>query len=269
MPDDPSDVAYTLRLSDAELQRYRLMAEAARASESDLWELAGIADGGIIADIGCGPGAMLPALSQAVGPHGHLSAIDADPDAVAAAKALIASAGLANVAVAVGDAADTGLPERRFDVVMMRHVLAHNGVREQAIVDHLATLARPGGCVFIVDVDGPSMRMWPPPGPVLDEMSQAYARFHAAKGNDLEVGLRLPNLLEAAGLEVLEFRGRFNIVKPPPGMRPPAWAAREAIVADGFATAADVARWDEALIQAGIDPPTLFVPMFSAVGRRP
>ncbi len=34
---------------------------------------------------------------------------------------------------------------------MLRHVLAHNGGAEDAIVAHLATLLRPGGCLYLVD----------------------------------------------------------------------------------------------------------------------
>ncbi len=71
------------------------MAEQARADEADLWELAGIGPGARVADVGCGPGAMLPALSAAVGPDGRVHAVDADPAAVAAASALVAAAGLA------------------------------------------------------------------------------------------------------------------------------------------------------------------------------
>jgi predicted O-methyltransferase YrrM len=42
---------------------------------------------------------MLPALAAAVGPDGRVTALDADAEAVAAATALVAAAGLSNVAV--------------------------------------------------------------------------------------------------------------------------------------------------------------------------
>ena len=69
---------YALRLSEAELQRYRIMAERAREAEAELWTLAGIAPGATVGDIGCGPGAILPALSKAVGPAGVVHALDGD-----------------------------------------------------------------------------------------------------------------------------------------------------------------------------------------------
>jgi hypothetical protein len=71
--------------------------------------------------------------------------------------------------------------------------------------------------------------------------------------------------------EPVEFRGRYFIGPPPAGVRPPAWAAREAMVAAGTATPDDVRRWDRALqeVAAAPVPPTIFAPFFTAVGRRP
>jgi SAM-dependent methyltransferase len=268
-PDDPGP-RYPLELDPGEVERYRLMAEQARAAEADLWELAGIGPGARVADVGCGPGAMLPALSAAVGPEGRIQAVDADPAAVAAAGALVAAAGLANVSVAEGRADRTGLEPGSLDAVMLRHVLAHNGGAEDAIVAHLVTLLRPGGCLYLVDTDGTAIRTLPEQADVTD-LNERYAAFRAARGDDNRAGLRLADRLARAGLEMLEFRGRYFIGQPPAAVRPPSWAAREAMVAAGMATADDVRRWDRALreVAAAPVPPTIFAPFFTAVGRRP
>jgi SAM-dependent methyltransferase len=269
-PPDDRDRRYALELDEREVERYRMMAEQARAAEADLWELAGIVPGARVADVGCGPGAMLPALSAAVGPEGRVEAVDADPAAVAAARALIAAAGLANVSVAEGRADRTGLEPGSLDVVMLRHVLAHNGGAEDAIVAHLATLVRPGGCLYLVDADGTAMRLLPEHADLAD-LQERYQAFRAARGDDNRAGLRLADRLVRAGLEVVEFRGRYAIGSPPPGVRPPGWAAREAMLAAGLATEADVRRWDRAFQEVDAAPvrPTFFAPMFTAVGRRP
>jgi SAM-dependent methyltransferase len=263
---------YALRLSEAELNRYRVMAEHARAAEADLWQLAGIVAGAVVADIGCGPGAILPALSEAVGPGGVVHALDADADARAAARTLIEAAGLSNTDVREGRAEDTGFEVSSFDAVMMRHVLAHNGRQEQAIVDHLAGLVRPGGAVYLLDIDGPGLRTRNA-DPDLADLNDKYAQFHALRGNDLQVGLRLDALLETAGLQVIGYRGWYTIITPPPGLRGPAWAGRDAMLAAGVATAEDVARWSAAFdrSEATANAPRmkLFAPMFAAVGRRP
>jgi SAM-dependent methyltransferase len=266
----PGERRYALELDPGEVERYRMMAEQARAAEADLWDLAGIEPHASVADVGCGPGAMLPALSSAVGPDGRVRAVDADPDAVAAAQALVAAAGLGNVTVAEGRADHTGLEPGSLDAVMLRHVLAHNGGAEDAIVAHLATLVRPGGCLYLADVDATAIRTLPEQADLTD-LQERYGAFRAARGDDNRAGLRLADRLARAGLEVLEFRGRYFIGQPPPSVRPPSWAAREAMVAAGVASEDDVRRWDRAFqeVQAAPVAPTIFAPLFTAVGRRP
>jgi SAM-dependent methyltransferase len=261
---------YALELDPGEVERYRLMAEQARAAEADLWELAGIRPGASVADVGCGPGAMLPALSDAVGPEGRVQALDADPEAVAAATALVAAAGLGNVSVVQGRAGHTGLAPESLDAVMLRHVLAHNGGAEDAIVAHLAGLVRSGGCLYLVDADGTAFRALPEHADLTD-LADRYLAFRTARGDDNRAGLRLADRLARAGLELLEFRGRYLISHLPPAVRPPSWAARQAMVAAGVATEDDVRRWDRAFqqVQAAPVPPTVFAPFFTAVGRRP
>jgi SAM-dependent methyltransferase len=259
---------YALELTAAELERYRMMAELARAAEADLWRIAGIVPGAAVADIGCGPGALFPALVEVVGGSGGVVGVDGEPMAVAQAQALVAANGWDNVTVRAGRANDTGLDAGAFDVVTVRHVLAHNGPDEQAIIDHVATLVRPGGCVYLVDIFGDAFAMRPHDPDVAD-LADAYGRFHAAKGNDLQTGLRLDALLAGAGLEVVAYRGWFNIARPQGQVRPPSWAARDAMVAAKIATAEDVERWGAALDRIASQSPVVFAPLFGAVGRRP
>lgn len=261
---------YALALSDDELTRYRHMAERAHAAEADLWSLAGVRAGAMVADVGCGPGAVSALLAELVGPSGHVWAVDGGEHAVAAARATVVAAALGNVTVTQADAASTGLEPGTFDVVMMRHVLAHNGPDEHRIVDHLAALVRPGGCVDLVDGDLRAISIWPPL-PDHEDMVARYIEFHAGQGNDLRTGLRLDRLLEAAGLEVLDFRGRFEVIPMVEGVRGPPWAARDAMVERGFADAGDLDRWEVMFDQIVSGPVryTLFVAPFCAVGRRP
>jgi hypothetical protein len=155
-------------------------------------------------------------------------------------------------------------------VVMLRHVLAHNGGAEEAIVAHLATLLRPGGCLYLVDADLTAIRVIPEADhPDLVELQERYLAFRAARGDDNAAGLRLAERLVRSGLELVEFRGRYVIRELSPTLRSPAWAAREAMVASDRATAEDLRRWDRAFEATAQRPPTFFAPMFTAIGRRP
>lgn len=268
---------YALRLSDDERDRYETMAARARADEGDLWTSAGLIPGARVADVGCGPGAMLVTLARIVGPTGHVVGIDADPEAVAAARMALAAARLGG-AVAPGEvrhgrAESTGLAPGSVDAVVLRHVLAHNGPAAQRIVDHLATLVRPGGHVYLVDADQTTATVTAGP-PELLELNARYVRWHELQGNDPRIGLRLPDLARAAGLDVVAHRG-WDVAGPrPPGMRGPAWAARDELTRAGLATADDVARWDAAFaaLDADTDADTeaeAGIRFHAAVCRRP
>jgi SAM-dependent methyltransferase len=258
---------YSLALSEGELDRYRIMAAAAADDEGPWWAAAGIVPGAHVADVGCGPGAILAELARAVGPGGRVTGVDGDPAAVGHARDAVASSPQATAVVGRADA--TGLRPASVDVAMCRHVLAHNGGREPAIVAHLVDLVRPGGAVYLVDVDGTAVRLVPD-DPDLD-IGPRYQEFHAGLGNDLSVGLQLGRLLEEAGTVVERFSCLAPVLRPPPGIRPPQWAAREAMVTAGVLAADDVERWRRAFerMDAQTTRPWMFVPMFVAVGRVP
>ncbi len=261
---------YVLALSDGEVNRYRLMAKRARELEAADWTLAGIVEGATVADIGCGPAAISVELAEVVGPSGRVLAVEKQAQALRQARQMVEQAGVRNVLLRSGDAASTGLESSSVDAAMLRQVLAHNGGAEQAIVDHLATLVRPQGCVFLVDTDLTAVRGLDV-DPELIDLPERYVRFHRGMGNDPSVGLRLAQLLSRAGLEVVQFRAQWQILASPPGVRPPSWAARDAMVRAGVASEDDVTRWGAAFerTDARPDRPTLFIPLFTAVGRRP
>ncbi len=263
---------YMLTLSETEVARYRFMAQAAAERERDRWTAAGVVPGAQVADIGCGPGAMSCVLAAAVGPTGTVSAVDRDPQALELARSSAREAGVSNVSFREGSAAATGLPAQSVDVAMLRHVLAHNGGQEQHIVDHLATLVRPGGAVYLVDVDATAIRLHPSASTaVLAGLGERYHQFHTRLGNDLSVGLRLADLLMLAGLEQVDHRGDYQIVRSQAGMRPPSWAAREQMQATGIIDSDDIARWESEFqrLDSGQTSLTMFVPVFVAVGRKP
>ncbi|MEO3788155.1 methyltransferase domain-containing protein [Actinocorallia sp. B10E7] len=261
---------YPLAMSDLEIARYQLMADAAMRAERELWTHAGAAPGARVADVGCGPGAVTQRLAQLVLPDGHVHAVDRDREALAVTRALAAEGDLP-VEVSVAPADDTGLPEHRFDLVMMRHVLAHNGGAEQRIVDHLATLVRPGGCVYLADSDLTMMRIRGPVDPASFELHSRYTELLLRRGGDLGVGLHLDELLVTAGLKLLDFRGRIDIVELPSSMHGPAWAARETLLVEGLATEEELAGWEKAFRrnERRALPRTLFVPQFTAYARLP
>ena len=259
---------YALELDGTAVRRFLAAARLAERAERDQGADAGITAGAAVADVGCGPGALTVLLGQRVEPGGRVLGIDADPAALTAARRLAGDSGAANVSFGPGDAASTGLAPGSFDVVMLRHVLGHNGGRQRQIVDHLRSLLRAGGCLYLVDTDLTGLRIFPP-NPGLRDMWSRYAEFQVGRGNDVSAGLGLADLLSQAGLELADFRGRYDIFREK-GFRGPAWEARDAMSSAGFARAEDLVSWQEAFERIDQqEPPALFLPVFTAVARLP
>src|SRR5689334_25287821 len=118
---------YTLAVSEQEIARYRMMAQRALADEHQQLDQAGVAPGAVLADVGCGPAAMSVELAAMVGPSGRVIAVEREEEARAAARQVIAESGASNIELREGTATSTGVEPGSVDVVMMRHVLAHNG----------------------------------------------------------------------------------------------------------------------------------------------
>lgn len=269
MPDESSR-GYTLELSEPERMRYRIMAGLARENEADLWEYAGIVPGARVADVGCGPGAVLAEIAQIVGPEGTVVGVEPGDPARAAAREELGSFSLDHVEVREGNGEETGLEPGAWDCVVMRHVLTHTGDAAERIVAHLANLAAPGGHVYLVDVDLDATRSTPA-DPDIREQFERYAEFHRALGNDVRMGARLGALLRAAGLEVAEHRGGFQRV---PAlmleMGGPLVSAQEAMIASGLVTPDEVEEWAAARQRfAALPDAELWFASFIAIGRKP
>ena len=110
-----------------------------------------------VADIGAGSGYYTTRIAAAVGPGGHVLAQDVMPQYVAELRDRVATAGLGNVAVGLGDPGDPRLPPRSVDVALMVHMY-HEIALPYALLGNLAPSLRPGGRLGIVDVDDATER---------------------------------------------------------------------------------------------------------------
>jgi len=120
-----------------------------------------IAPGTTIADIGAGTGYFEPYLSRAVGPAGHVLALDVEPDMVAHLRDRAAKEQLTNVEAKQVAADDPGLAPSSVDRILVVDTWHHIANR----VDYAARLAvalKHGGQVFVVDFTRES-KNGPPP----------------------------------------------------------------------------------------------------------
>jgi predicted methyltransferase len=116
----------------------------------ELTDAMGLKPGMTVADIGTGVGYMLPYLSRAVGPTGHVLAEDIFDDFLSAAKQRAHHEKLENVTFVKGTETDPRLPEGSVDVILALDSYHHYDYPEKMLVAFGRAL-RPGGRLIVVE----------------------------------------------------------------------------------------------------------------------
>jgi SAM-dependent methyltransferase len=111
---------------------------------------AGIPPGGVVIDVGCGTGRALPALRQAVGPHGTVIAVDLTPEMLRQARP---KARAAHAALLLADARHLPFPTAWADAVFAAGLITHMPDTEAGLAQ-LARITRPGGLLILFHPTG-------------------------------------------------------------------------------------------------------------------
>jgi ubiquinone/menaquinone biosynthesis C-methylase UbiE len=158
---------------------------------------AGLRQGDQVADVGCGSGAVMPAILDIVGAQGSVTGVDLSPERVKEARRLMADA--PNAEVKVGALPATGLADASFDFTWSQFVFEY--LRQPALaLRELIRVTRPGGRVAVADVDGIGLAFWPRPQ-VLEDGTEPFMRALSSTGFDFFIGRKLFTLFRQAGLE--------------------------------------------------------------------
>ena len=162
---------------------------------------AGLRPGMLVADFGCGVGAMTRNLAGLVGPYGHATGIDLHQPQLVEAGNLCAGCGLSNISFWKADACDTGLSENMFDLVYCRFLLIH--VPDPvACLREMKRVLKPGGIIFAEDGDLRSGGSTP--SSALNHFGGLFERLGPKKGVDYRLGRDLYHLVKRAGFEDVE-----------------------------------------------------------------
>lgn len=184
---------YTHGHQDAVLRSHRW--RTAQNSAAYLIPLLG--RGQRLLDIGCGPGTLTTDLARLVAPA-EVIGVDVDESVVAEATAHAAASGVSNVRFTVGDFRVIDLEPASFDVVHAHQVLQH--LRDPVgALDHMATLARPGGVVAVRESDYSAFR-WAPDSVGLDRWLDLYLEVTSRNGAEANAGRWLLRWAHQAGL---------------------------------------------------------------------
>lgn len=140
-------------------------------------------------DLGCGPMGILDALSRREGPAGSVVAADIDPKQLAAARELTQREGLSDIEFVRADAFDAGLPGESFGLVHVRFVFTPLG-HDQALLQELLRLRRPGGVIMTEESDDCSYICYPPQ-PAWERLKALTHAAFEREGGDSNTGRRM------------------------------------------------------------------------------
>lgn len=133
-------------------------------------ELAGVAPGMSIADVGAGEGYYTVRLSRLVGEDGRVLAQDIVPETRDRLAERVNRENLQNVAVKLGEPNNPMLPEASFERVFLIHMY-HEIERPSEFLWHVRGSLKRGGSVVVVDADRPTSRHGTPPGLLVCEFA--------------------------------------------------------------------------------------------------
>ena len=126
-----------------------------RNEASTVMDLANIAVGMTVADIGAGEGYYTVRLAERVGREGRVLAQDIDRDALNRLGNRVELDHLDNISIKLGAEDDPRLPENSFDRIFLVHMY-HEVTEPYAFLWRLRPALREGGQVIVVDVDRPT-----------------------------------------------------------------------------------------------------------------
>jgi SAM-dependent methyltransferase len=242
-----------------EAERLRVLGEWRDPITLARMEALGLTAGWRCLEVGVGGGSTARAMAARVGPTGHVTAADINPDFLAALE------GEPGITTVCCDIRKDHFPPGSFDVIHTRLVLEHLPDRVDVMRRMLDWLA-PGGWVFFEEPDTATAGV--SPNPLWARHIKAY---DAAPDYDVHTGRALPG--EVASLGLLDVGMQIDTAVVEGGTDLARWYAmtiecvRPGLLASGAVTGDEL---DELI--AALSRPGLLEPGFTFVGvwgRRP
>ena len=187
-PDTPRFPAANRDVAPIVSDRFSTEDARDRLGEAEqVMELAGIAPGMSVADVGAGEGYYTVRLAPAVGANGRVLAEDIDPAARDSLSDRIQRESLDNVAVKLGTPDNPMLPHASFDRVFLVHMY-HEVKSPYAFLWHLRDGVKPTGEIVVVDSERPVKQHGIPPATLKCEfaaLGMAPVKFERLAGSDV------------------------------------------------------------------------------------
>ena len=160
-----------------------------------LLDLAALPLGGRVLDAGSGTGVLLPYLVEALGPQGHITAVDFSSQMLALAKAKFGD--YAAIDFRCGDILQLEFPPASYDAVICLNFFPHltTLVQKQAYIARAYAALRPGGKILILhDISRDAVNG-------VHSQCEETLNDRLPSGIDVSALLRAAGFIDAVGLE--------------------------------------------------------------------
>jgi ubiquinone/menaquinone biosynthesis C-methylase UbiE len=187
-------------LSDTENEKKRLEQQSRIIIQTTrrIFDLAGIARGMRVLELGTGAGDVALLLAEMVGPEGEVVSIERNPEILETAKKRAERGGYKNIRFISGDV-NAAEPEGVFDALAGRAVLMYvPGPAE--VLKILLRHVRPGGVVVFQEVDFTIRPVAIPPLPLFMKCWDLLYAAMEKSGTEMQMGFKLLPVFKAAGL---------------------------------------------------------------------
>lgn len=226
---------------------------------SHLYQQAGLQAASRVLEVGCGTGAILADLPAST--HARLHGLDLDAARLKEARQHVPTACHVN-----GNALDLPYPGRVFDLCLCHFLLLWVGDPVRCLRE-MRRVTRAGGAILVMAEPDYAHRVDTPAAML--RLGQLQTQSLRSQGADPEIGARLPDLFERAGIQLLE-KGSLQRMAPE-ALKPEDWELEwDVLEADlaGLLPVTELASLKQVDLQARLKGErSLFVPTHYAWGR--
>ena len=194
---------YVIRGGEKGRERLRLLSKVMKPTTLDLFKRAGLSEGTIGLDLGCGGGDVTLELAHLVSKNGAILGMDMDATKIDLATAEAKQKGIEQVSYQLGNVMELEATDK-YDFIYARFLLTHLQ-NPLALCKRIHRALKKGGVFMVEDIDFSGNKCFPP-NSAYDKWVQWYSAVVRANGADPEIGYKLPHLLLEAN-----FSNSFNI----------------------------------------------------------
>jgi SAM-dependent methyltransferase len=210
---EKGEADYVLGTNDEEIDRLGLQHRVWRPVVTECWQRVGITHGWRVLDVGAGPGYATADLAEIVGPTGSVLGVERSARFLEAARERCRRRGLSNVEFREADLMEISLGQLGLDASWCRWVASFVSSPAK-LIDNIAGALRPGGFAIFHEYSDYETFRFMPIRPALESFAQEVMASWRASGGEPNIALKLPGLLTAAGLRVVEIRPQVRTVSP-------------------------------------------------------